>query len=219
MKKLFSAVEMVIVAAIISILCSIIMSSNRSIRAESQRIDCLNNLKGIQSVVEVYRKDYRALPEKDWVWLDEYTDNLELMKCKSDNSANAISYELVDTPTIAASVWDTNGFHEGKKNVVWLHTKNTSKAGIAQTVTAAEWFSLFNSDDSTGSDVGDTVSGSNDGDTGKSTGNGNGNGKDDGKVQDNNGHGNNVDGVDSSNKGKSKQDQDSDPTVDDEKKK
>lgn len=37
------------------------------------------------------------------------------------------------------------------------------------------------------------------------------------KEKQNNGHGNNVDGVDSSNPGKSKQGQDSDPNVDDEK--
>jgi hypothetical protein len=36
------------------------------------------------------------------------------------------------------------------------------------------------------------------------------------KVKNNNGHGNNLDGVDSSNPGKSKQGQDSDPHVDDE---
>ena len=47
-----------------------------------------------------------------------------------------------------------------------------------------------------------------------SSSNGNGNG---GGSKGNNGHGNNEDGVDSSNKGKSKEDLDSDPTIDDEK--
>ena len=46
-------------------------------------------------------------------------------------------------------------------------------------------------------------------DGGSNTGNGNG-------SSDNNGHGNNVDGVDSSNKGKSKEGLDTDATVDDE---
>lgn len=38
------------------------------------------------------------------------------------------------------------------------------------------------------------------------------------KPKSNNGHGNNIDGVDSSNPGKSKQGLDSDPTIDDERK-
>ena len=67
-----------------------------------------------------------------------------------------------------------------------------------------------------GSDDGGSAGGGSDDGGSNTNSNGNGNGDGNGSKT-NNGHGNNEDGVDSSNKGKSKEGMDSDPTVDDEK--
>ena len=78
---------------------------------------------------------------------------------------------------------------------------------------ASEW-------ENDGGDSGSDTGGGDSGDDSATDNNGHGNNEDgvdsSNPGHDNNGHGNNEDGVDSSNPGNSKADQDSDPTVDDE---
>jgi len=75
---------------------------------------------------------------------------------------------------------------------------------------ASEW------ENDGGDSDGDTGGGDSDGDTGGGDSDGDTGGGDGDSEKNNNGHGNNEDGVDSSNPGNSKAGQDSDPTVDDE---
>ncbi|WDE98379.1 type II secretion system protein [Lentisphaera profundi] len=89
--KRFSIFEVLAVLVILSILASLIFNSMSTARDEAKRAVCLNNLKQIQNVVEVYRKDHRATPraisEHDFSFAAEYVDenSIGMFRCPGDD--------------------------------------------------------------------------------------------------------------------------------------
>lgn len=250
--KQFSLIEVLIILVVVSILSGLIFHASSVAREKAKMSTCLNNLKQIQTVYEVFRKDHRTTPYNplansskefgDFTFAEKYVneDSLDSFVCPGDSDASVLIHEDLDGNTsynyipsfedvedmnasnllrtrgdyeLAASnssnpvvriedqyliIYDkSRNSHKGFVNIVYLHGSGDSQAGIARTMAPGnyEW-------------PGDGPESDTSGDT-----------EGDGKVKNNNGHGNNVDGVDSSNKGNSKQDEDSEPNIDDEKSK
>ncbi|MDD7987092.1 type II secretion system protein [Lentisphaera marina] len=95
--KHFSIFEVLVVLSILSILASLIFSSFGFARDEAKRTQCLNNLRQIQSIVEVFKKDHRATPSAehkyDFRFAQNYVDesSLAIFRCPGDK------LELVNT--------------------------------------------------------------------------------------------------------------------------
>ena len=155
MKKRFSLVEAILVCAIVSILASFIFTKSKEIRLEGKRLDCLNNMKQIQLMLEANK-----LKTGDWGDIEE--------SCTHTGLPYFINRDI-------DAIEETEGGHI---NIVYLHSSKNSNGGIATTKDA----------------ITETET----------------------KTKNNNGHGNNIDGVDKSNPGKSKNGEDSDPNIDDE---
>ena len=131
-------------------------------REEAKRTMCLNNLKQIQTVVEAFRKDHRSVPEAyslgDLSFAAEYVDESELgiFMCPGDDEASMLeiddlfegsSYYYIPTEDIVSSMMDmeealahylviydkSKKFHGGKFNILFLHGSPDAPGGIAQT--------------------------------------------------------------------------------------
>ena len=161
-KQNFSMFEVLVVIVVISILSSLIFSSMGVAREEAKRTMCLNNLKQIQTVVEAFRKDRRSVPEAyslgDLSFAAEYVDESELgiFMCPGDDEASMLaiddlfegsSYYYIPTEDIVSSMMDmeealahylviydkSKKFHGGKFNILFLHGSPDAPGGIAQT--------------------------------------------------------------------------------------
>lgn len=90
MHKKFSIFEMLVVLSILSILASLILGSFGLARDEAKRTKCLNNLRQIQNIVEVFRKDHRTTPNADdkgdFRFAQNYVDEstLAIFRCPGD---------------------------------------------------------------------------------------------------------------------------------------
>lgn len=90
MNKKFSIFEMLVVLSILSILASLILGSFGLARDEAKRTKCLNNLRQIQNIVEVFRKDHRTTPDADdkgdFRFAQHYVDEstLAIFRCPGD---------------------------------------------------------------------------------------------------------------------------------------
>ena len=151
MKKRFSLFEALLVCAIVSILASFIFTKSKEIRIEGKRLECLNNMKQIQLVLEANK-----LKTGNWGDIEE--------SCTHTGLPYFINSGI-------DAIEETDGGHT---DIVYLHSSKNNKGGTATTKDAIT------------------------------------------KTKNNNGHGNNIDGVDMSNPGKSKKGKDSDPNIDDE---
>ncbi|WDE95857.1 type II secretion system protein [Lentisphaera profundi] len=117
-KKYFSIFEMLISLTIVTILASLIATSFIHIRDEAKRTTCLNQLKQIQQMVEVAKKDLNMdMPKldsfSDFSFLEAYIDeeNYGIMICPSDsvrldlglNDLSDTSYFVVPTKKMVES--------------------------------------------------------------------------------------------------------------------
>ena len=242
--KQFSLIEVLIILVVVSILSGLIFHASSVAREKAKMSTCLNNLKQIQTVYEVFRKDHRTTPYNplansskefgDFTFAEKYVneDSLDSFVCPGDNEASVFSHADLDGKTSynyipsledvedmedmnASNLLRTKGdyelaatdsstpvvriddqyliiydksrdSHKGFVNIVYLHGSGNNQAGIARTMAPDdyEWPGVGSEGDPSGNTEGD------------------------GKVKNNNGHGNNVDGVDSSNKGNSKEGED-----------
>ncbi|MDD7984583.1 type II secretion system protein [Lentisphaera marina] len=237
LKKHFSLIELLVIVAVIGILSGLIFHASGVARERAKLTTCHNNLKQVQTIYEVYRKDHRKTPFNedavsreefgDFTFASDYVTEEDLVSfvCPGDEGANvashadldgntsysyipseedvesmnleasllrtSINYDLaasdIDNPVVKLEdlflvIYDRNAnSHKGYLNIVYLNGSGSNKAGIATTLLPGTYELDDPDPDPDGND---------------------------GKVKNNNGHGNNVDGVDSSNKGKSKQGED-----------
>ena len=108
MNKKFSIFEMLVVLSILSILASLILGSFGLARDEAKRTKCAHNLRQIQSIYEVYRKDHRETPSAvnrgDLRFAQEYVDasSLNIFHCPGDEIeyANNSIDDLDDWPVL-----------------------------------------------------------------------------------------------------------------------
>jgi type II secretory pathway pseudopilin PulG len=71
-KNPFSMVEMLVVITIIGVLFSMIIGSFDKARDMAGRVTCLNNIKNISVMTELYRKNNKALPYVS-TWLTDFS--------------------------------------------------------------------------------------------------------------------------------------------------
>lgn len=242
MKHLFSLIEALVVCTVVAILSAFIFTHAKDVRLEGQRIDCLNHMKQIQLKLEAHKlkhgkwgtvtdtcrhtgltyflnQDYDRIEESDGghpnvVYLHSDKNNkggIATTFSKEDEviNGNDSSSNGVDTNTNDDTGTDDTVVDSGKdkgksnnghgNNVDGVDSSNPGKS--KQGEDSDPNVDDENINDDTFDDYVESVN--------KTDKKGNG--------KSNNGHGNNVDGVDSSNPGKSKQGEDSDPNVDDEK--
>ena len=70
--KRFTIVEMMVVAAVIAILASIIIPSVLSGINKAKKFDCMSNLRQVSIGFNLYRKDHQKYPMPTW-FLDDFT--------------------------------------------------------------------------------------------------------------------------------------------------
>ena len=233
----FTMIELIVICAIVMTLISMVMSSVQSSREMAIKATCMSNLGQIRTVTELSRKDNGKLPYSE-TWLTDFSyaadyldgDGLKIFRCPGSNDAeitsasqlvNQTSYYYV--PTYAqleqhiadgvevgiseehleilansqdGAIYDKSPDHHNGINITYLFKEedpNAELQGMVTFINNPEDLLVMSGDGFIDLPEIEVE-----------------------KVKNNNGHGNNIDGVDSSNPGNSKAGQDSDPNVDDE---
>ena len=201
--KHFSLIELMAVIAIIGIIASIGFDHITKAREHAWQTSCASGLSQVGKTFFVHMKENKNyLPTYNWM---DSEDMEPSYLCPKDDDPSTYQFYRTSNFEKQAEGGDyaIDGKYEGESPVSWLFNLSASSNKGTNINNPDEFVMMFDADGITDILAADNDSGGEDGTNGSS-----------GKS--NNGHGNNADGVDSSNPGKSKDGEDSDPNVDDE---
>lgn len=242
LKKHFSLIELLVIVAVIGILSGLIFHASGVARERAKLTTCHNNLKQVQTIYEVYRKDHRKTPFNkdslsseefgDFTFANDYVTEEDLISfvCPGDEGANVASHADLDGNTSYSYIPSEEDVESMNLEASLLRTSinyDLAASNIDNPVVKFEDLFLVIYDKSANSHKGYlnivylNGSGSNKAGIATTLLPGTYELPDDDpdeNTRTNHGHGNNHDGVDMSNPGNSKDGEDEDASVDDEKK-